>query len=342
MAARIQTDINRPCKEKKRVPSVTVEHVEQQSPEPALQPRPQRPELAQQEGSSATPKLPPPCLEQRTKVSAAMVKAKPKTHSRRSQSRARSDNSHGSDGNFSFTSFMHEGSDSEAGFPRSKRPRVDTPEQRSYTRSPQHTTKVTSTVGADLQSEASTNITIPDIGNNINNNNNNNNVEEGSLSEIDQMKQRLQLNLLRFLNNELDYAGMRDNVIPLTKQLYEISSYRIPFSRFEVEFKNFERALDHWKSLVNQVTASAGVTQSVVKDTLPELAKKKTFEERVAMLRHLGPRSHVDFPFESWTISLALFFEGLLGKTYMPVPFEDLVSLLTNPCMTPLLSEVIE
>ena len=236
MAARIQADINAPCKEKKRIPSVTVEHVEQQSPEPALRPRPQRPELVQQK------ELPPPCLEQRTKVSAAMVKAKPKTHSRRSQSRARSDNSHGSDGNFSFTNFMHEGSDSEAGFPRSKRPRVDIPERRSYTRCPQHTTKVTSTVGADLQSETSTNITIPDIGNNINNNNNTN-VEQGSLSETDQMKQMLKLNLLRLLNNELDYAGIRDNVIPLTKQLYEISSHRVPFSKFEFEFKISN---EHW------------------------------------------------------------------------------------------------
>jgi hypothetical protein len=83
---------------------------------------------------------------------------------------------------------MHEGSDSEAGFPRSKRPRLDTPEQQSYTRSPQRTTKVTSTVGANLQSETSTNITILDIGNNINNinnnnNNNNTNIKEGSLSK---------------------------------------------------------------------------------------------------------------------------------------------------------------
>jgi hypothetical protein len=96
----------------------------------------------------------------------------------------------------------------------------------------------------------------------------------------------------------------------------------------EVDFKNFERALDHWESLINQVTASAGITQSVVEDTLPKLAEQKTFEDRVAMLRGLGPRSHVDFPFESWTVSLALFFEGLLGDTYMPVPFEDLVSQL--------------
>jgi hypothetical protein len=30
----------------------------------------------------------------------------------------------------------------------------------------------------------------------------------------------------------------------------------------------------------------------------------------------------MDFPLENWTISLALFFEFLLGETYMPLLFE--------------------
>jgi hypothetical protein len=60
-----------------------------------------------------------------------------------------------------------------------------------------------------------------------------------------------------------------------------------------------------------------------------EIAKIKpaqgTFEDRVAMLHTCGPRSQIHFPLERWTIYLALFFEGLLGVTYMPFPFEDLV-----------------
>jgi hypothetical protein len=327
MAARIQAKINAPYKEKRQIPSVLVEHVEQQSPEPALQPRLQRPELAQQE------ELPPPCLEQRTKLSAAMVEAKPEAYSSRSKGKARSDDSHDSHGSFSFTGFMHEDSNSEASFSQTrnspfKHRRLKSPDRRLYTRSPQHTTAFTSTVETSLLSEASTHMTIPDTGNNNDNDNNNTNVNEGGLSETDRMKQRLKLNLHRFLNNELDYAGILVHVIKLTRKLYTISPYRTPFSDLEVDFKNFERALDHWKSLINQVTASAGITQSVVEDTLPKLAEQKTFEDRVAMLRGLGPRSHVDFPFESRTVSLALFFEGLLGDTYMPVPFEDLVSQL--------------
>jgi hypothetical protein len=43
------------------------------------------------------------------------------------------------------------------------------------------------------------------------------------------------------------------------------------------------------------------------------------------MLHNFGPKSHTDFPLEELTISLALFFEGLLGDTYMPFPFKDLV-----------------
>ena len=89
-----------------------------------------------------------------------------------------------------------------------------------------------------------------------------------------------------------------------------------------------ERALDHWESLIKTRTASPSVIQSPLKDPLQELAAKGTFEDRVAMLHNLGPRSHIDFPFEGWTISLALFFEGLLGDTYMPFPFKDLVDRL--------------
>jgi hypothetical protein len=163
----------------------------------------------------------------------------------------------------------------------------------------------------------------------INNNDNNIAIHEGSLSGADQMKRKLQLDLIRLLNNEPDFNTILHEVIPPTRKLYAMSPHRKPYSDLEVEFRNFNRALDHWESLIKTRTAaSSGVTPSPREDPLQELAAQGTFEDRVAMLHDLGPRSHIDFPFEGWTISLALFFEGLLGDTYMPFPFEDLVDRL--------------
>jgi hypothetical protein len=155
-----------------------------------------------------------------------------------------------------------------------------------------------------------------------------NNVEEDGPSGVDQMKRKLQHDLSRFLNNELDYAGVMCEIMPPTRLPYADSPYGKPYSDLNVEFTNFKRALNHWERLINRLTASAGVTQIPVQDPLQELVTHRTFEERVAMLHNLGPRSHVDFPFERWTICLALFFDGLLGNTYMPFPFKDLVPKL--------------
>jgi hypothetical protein len=181
-----------------------------------------------------------------------MVEEKQEADRSRSKGRARSDSSPDSNGNLSFTGFMHGHSDSEAAFTRlrisrSKRPRVDIAERRSYTQSPQYTTEVTSTVGANLPSEASTEFTIPDMGdnNNTDNNNTDNNNVEDSLSETDRTKQKLQLNLTRFLKNQLDYASILAEVILPTRQLYAVSPHRQPYSDLEVEFTNFKRALDH-------------------------------------------------------------------------------------------------
>jgi hypothetical protein len=162
----------------------------------------------------------------------------------------------------------------------------------------------------------------------VNNNDNNIDIHEDSLSGADRMKRKLQLDLSRFLNNEPDFNAILHEVIPPTRKLYAISPHREPYSDLEVEFRNFNRALEHWERLIKTRTASPSAIQSPLKDPLQELAAKGTFEDRVAMLHDLGPRSHIDFPFEGWTISLALFFEGLLGDTYMPFPFEDLVDRL--------------
>ncbi|KAH7394838.1 hypothetical protein BKA66DRAFT_285924 [Pyrenochaeta sp. MPI-SDFR-AT-0127] len=323
MAARIQAKTNAPCKEKKRVPSVTVEHIEQILPQFASQSRQQRPELAQQEGSAESSSelaSAPSRSEHHTRLFVATVGAK--LDSNRASTLARSD---GSDDSWPLMSFTHSGS--EADFTQSKsnqtkRPRIDIPTRRPRTRSRQQNAKSTSTAGANLLSDASTNITTPDV---CNNNNNNTDVDDDGLSWADQTKRKLQLDLTRFLNSELDYAGILREVIPPTRQLYTLSPYRKPYSDMEVEFRNFSRALDHWESLITRLTASAGATQPPLEDPLKELAAQGTFEDRVVMLHNFGPRSHIDFPLEKWTISLALFFEGLLGDIYMPLPFEDLV-----------------
>jgi hypothetical protein len=46
------------------------------------------------------------------------------------------------------------------------------------------------------------------------------------------------------------------------------------------------------------------------------------------MLYNYGPRSKIDFPLETLTILLSLFFEGLLGDTYMLFLFKDMVDRL--------------
>jgi hypothetical protein len=170
-----------------------------------------------------------------------------------------------------------------------------------------------------LPSNTSTNIITPDIRN-IN--------HESSV--VDQTRQELQLNLIRFLNKELDYAGARQQVILPTRQLYADSPHRKPYSDLEFEFRNFNRALDHWESLIKKLTTSSDGTKSSHNDPLEDLAAQGSFKDRVAKLYDSGPRSQVDFPLETWTVLLALFFEGLLGDTYMPCSFENLVIRLRD------------
>ena len=65
-----------------------------------------------------------------------------------------------------------------------------------------------------MLSDTSTNLTMPDV-HNIN----------GELFLVDRTRQKLRINLTRFLNEELDYAGALREVIPLTRQLYADSPH---------------------------------------------------------------------------------------------------------------------
>ncbi|OWY49424.1 hypothetical protein AALT_g11092 [Alternaria alternata] len=331
MAARIQARINAPCKEKKSVPSVTAERMEQLPPAPTSVPAapslPQWSELTQRGGPPDTSGLAPSRPKRRGNSSEARVKAKPKAASSRSRSRARSDDSSDSVGTFSFTSYIQTGPEADLPQLRSdgcKRRRTDNSQRRSRSLSRQQSVEATSTAGDNPPTDT-TIITSPDV---VSGSENNMEIHEDGLSRANQLKRKLQLDLSRLLSNKPDFTGILHDVIPPTKKLYAISPHRKPYSDMEIEFKTFDRALDHWETLIRTRIASPNVVRPPVKDHLEVLAAKRTFEDRVAMLQKLGPRSHIDFPFETWTISLALFFEGLLGSTYMPLPFKDLVDRL--------------
>jgi hypothetical protein len=318
MAARIQAKMNAPCKEKQRKPLETTKHVEQILPPLAPRSRQWRPgrggspDLSDTASALSQPK-------HHTRLSVAVAGANPEADSARSSKRAHSVDS---DSSFSFGSFLNMDTEADCRS-KSKRPkhlRKDSSTCGSQTGSPLLNSKVTFTANASLRSDPSTNITLPDMRNiDITD------LGKGGLSSVDQVKRKLQLDLVRFVNNELDYAGILREVIPPTKDLYAMSPHRKPYSDLEIDFRNFNRALEHWEILITTLTASAGATQSPLDDPLQDLAAQGTFEDRVAMLHTCGPRSQIHFPLERWSISLALFFEGLLGDTYMPFPFKDLV-----------------
>lgn len=325
MAARIQAKINAPCREKTSVPLTTVKHTAQPSSELTSPSRSHQSKLVQKKGFSDALKLTP--LKRRRNHSLPTVRGGSTADSSRSRSRERPGESSDSDKSFSFTSFVVTGS--EADFPQSaisqsKRRRIDIPQGLSHTRSPQLSSEITSTVDVHVPSDTSANIVISDASSK----NNNVDVDKDSLSGADQMKRKLQLDLTRFLNSEPDYTGILREVIPPTKQLYAISPHRKPYSDLEIEFSNFNSALIHWENLLERRTASSDVVRSLLEDPLQKLADQANFEDRVALFHDSGPRSHVEFPLERWTISLALFFEGLLGDAYMPFPFEVLVNKL--------------
>jgi hypothetical protein len=323
MAARIQAKINAPCNDRQRLRSKATKNIQQTLPSLAARPRQRRPERARssQLSRSASVSSQP---KHNTHLSVPIADAHSEADSARSSKRAHSEESNSC---FSFGTFLD--SETEADFPsKSKRPkrlRRDGSTHGSHTGSPPLSSEATFTADGTLRSDPSTNITLPDVRNiDITN------IDNRGPASVDQIKQKLQLGLVRFLNNELDFAGVLSEVIPPTKHLYAISPHREPYSDLEFEFKNFNRALEHWESLITTHTATTGATQSPLNDPLQELAAQGTFKDRVTMLYNCGPRSKIDFPLETLTISLSLFFEGLLGDTYMPFPFENMVSKLRS------------
>lgn len=331
MAAVIQARTNAPCKEKKRVPSVTVERNEQLSPIPAS---PQRSELAQRRGPPDTSNLAPSRSERHRSISPAMARARPKAVSNKYKSRARSDELRDSDEAFSFTDFIHVASEADLPVSRrnaSKRPRIDFPQPQSHTQSPQQSSDITSTVGVNLPTDTSTVITIPDMVNNNDKTESNRDDVSESLNQLkaDEKKRELRLRLTNLLpDNKVDLTTILREIIPATRKVYMDTPNRKYYYGFEAEFKTFIQALDYWEYLITTHVAYPSTIMPHFKDALQDLAAKKTFEDRVAALYHTGPSMHINFPIERLTIFLALFFEGLLGNSYMPFSFKDLVNRL--------------
>lgn len=58
---------------------------------------------------------------------------------------------------------------------------------------------------------------------------------------------------------------------------------------------------------------------------LPKFAAKKTAEDHLRVFRLLRAQMEPPFSFDTWTIALALLFEGLLPHVGIPSSFEDMV-----------------
>ncbi|OWY42294.1 stomatin family protein [Alternaria alternata] len=259
MAAQIQARINAPCKEKKSVPSVTAERMEQLPAAPTSVPAspslPQWSEPMQRGGTPDTSSLEPSRLKRRKNSSAATVEAETKAGSNRSRSRARSDDSSGSVDTFSFTGFICTGPEADSPQARSdgyKRPRIDNSQCRSRSPSHQQSVEATSTVGGIPLTDTFTNVTIPDMIDNNNNNNNNNGGGEHSLFTSDRMRQKMQLDLTRFLANEIDFTGILREVVQPVRKFYTIRLNRRPYNDLNVDTIEFSRAFDHWESLIER------------------------------------------------------------------------------------------
>jgi hypothetical protein len=307
MAARIQLKTTAPYKERKSELSQTVEHTGRVSPK----------QVGTPDLSGSASAIPQP--KRHTSPSVAIEDAKLEAYSARSSKRARSN----SDRPFSLRNVPRSGSEAD---PRSqsKRPKrveKDNPTPESCTGPPQSDAEATFTKDANLPNDTSTNIS-KSVVRNVNNTG----IDNCEIALVDQTKPKLRLSLLRFLERKLDHAGVLREVIPPTKQLYAIGPHRESCGDLDLDFKNFNRALEHWESLITKHTATSGATQSPLGDPLQELAAQESFKDRVAMLRNCDPTSQTDFTLETWTISLALLFEGLLGDSYMPCSFADMVA----------------
>ncbi|PVH92675.1 hypothetical protein DM02DRAFT_604984 [Periconia macrospinosa] len=339
MAARIQAKTNAPCKEKRRVPATTEAHIRQtpQTTTPSYQ---QRSAPVRRRGSQASLcgfAFPPsPSKEHRIDLSMAVGGAESYSTSNRSGRRTRSNSSEFLRSSTSFACSSSRSNCSQSGNKRVKRSREDIIREFSHPQPSQHNTS-SSVMSSDRVYPISTRVSDPDpeVGRicgtstdmfplTITSTNDADPLSD-SFADDTTASRKLQPRLGSFLSNEPEYSSIVQEVILPTKQLYALSHHRQPHDDLYVMFRGFNQALDHWGTLITRFEGFVGAAQSPCEDPLQHLIGQMTFKDRVAAFRKLGLKSQTRIPFEEWTMSLALLFEGLLGHQYMPFPFEDLV-----------------
>jgi hypothetical protein len=120
---------------------------------------------------------------------------------------------------------------------------------------------------------------------------------------------------------------MSDEITSVAQCLYRESPHRHPHDDWYNDFRVLSQALDDLEHLVAQGT-TADNAQSSPEDPLPKFTAEKTAEARLRVFRGSRAQMQQPYSFETWTIALALLFEGLLPRVGIPSSFEDMVCRL--------------
>ncbi|KAF3031151.1 hypothetical protein E8E11_010548 [Didymella keratinophila] len=137
-------------------------------------------------------------------------------------------------------------------------------------------------------------------------------------------QQRLQ-NLLTDARMNLEV--MSDEILLVARWLYRESPHRHPDDDWYNDFRVLSQAMDRWEYLVAQ-KLTAGVMRPSPEDPLPRFIVEKTAEDRLRVFRVSRVQMQPSYSFDTWTIALALLFEGLLPHVGNPSSFEDMVRRL--------------
>ncbi|KAF3032318.1 hypothetical protein E8E12_001862 [Didymella heteroderae] len=138
-----------------------------------------------------------------------------------------------------------------------------------------------------------------------------------------EVQQRLQ-NLLT--DARMNSEVMSDEMVSVARCLYRESPHRHPHDDWYNDFRVLSQALDRWEYLAQESTAV--VMRPSPEDPLPKFTAEKTAEDRLRVFRVLRAQMQPPYSFDTWTIVLALLFEGLLPHVGNPSSFEDMVRRL--------------
>lgn len=140
---------------------------------------------------------------------------------------------------------------------------------------------------------------------------------------VTNLEERLQ----HLLTDIADSVVMPNEIISVARCLYRESPHRHPHDDWYNDFRVLSQALDRWEHLIAQ-TPTADNGQSSLEDPLPKFIAEKLAEGHLRVFRRLRAQMQPPFSFDTWTIGLALLFEGLLPHVGLPSPFEEMVRRL--------------